>query len=177
MIDPLVNLVVATFIGLLLLISGTRKLLDRERLTQVMAAYRLVPAALLLPACWVLIGTEIGLGAALSLRIGVVGASLGSALLLAAYAVAMGINIRRGRTRIDCGCSLRSGSTLHPALVVRNLLLVCTALIALLPTGLRSLGAFDVFQAGGATIVLGIFYMTAEALLVNAEFAQRSSHG
>jgi hypothetical protein len=162
---------------LLLVISGTRKLLDRERLTRVMAAYRLVPAALLLPACWVLIGTEIGLGAALSLRIGIVGASLGSALLLAAYALAMGINIRRGRTRIDCGCSLRSGSGLHPALVVRNLLLVCTALIALLPTGLRSLGAFDVFQAGGATAALGIFYMTAEALLVNAEFAQRSSHG
>jgi Methylamine utilisation protein MauE len=177
MIDPVYNLVAAEFIGLLLLASGIHKLLDSQKLTQVVAAYRLVPDLLVLPISSAVTASEIGLGAALILRIGMLEASLGAALLLVTYAVAISISILKGRTRIDCGCSWRAGSTLHPALVVRNLLLTCLALVALLPTTSRSLIAFDVFQAIGATIALGIFYFSTEALLVNAELRQRSSGG
>jgi uncharacterized membrane protein YphA (DoxX/SURF4 family) len=186
MIDPVTHLVLTLFIALLWVTSGMQKCLDPGRFAQVVTTYRLIPTRLVWAACWILAGAEVVLGIAMvvaagaalgSARLLAASASLGSAFLLTFYAAAMGINIRRGRAQIECGCSLRPGPTLGPALVIRNLLLAGAALIVLLPVGSRSLTVFDLFQAGAATAALGLFYLTAETLLSNSRFARGTSHG
>ncbi|MFM7275424.1 MAG: MauE/DoxX family redox-associated membrane protein, partial [Gammaproteobacteria bacterium] len=60
---------------------------------------------------------------------------IAAAVLLAVFALAMGINLQRGRSGIDCGCfrgTLRQ--SLRIELVLRNILLLAAALLcALMP--------------------------------------------
>jgi hypothetical protein len=177
MIDPTIRLVLGFFVGCLLLASGAQKLRERGRLLQVVAAYQLIPRRWLLPACWAVTSAEVLFGAAMVLRAGNMAAGAGAALLLAAYAAAIGINIRRGLAAIQCGCSFRSVSGLSSALVVRNLLLAAMALATLLPVGARHLAGFDVVQSAISAVVLGLIYLSTEALLANSQLRQRSFRG
>ena len=57
------------------------------------------------------------------------GAALGGAALLALYAAAMAITLRRGRRDVDCGCAGPAHrQSVRPALVARNGVLVLAAL-------------------------------------------------
>jgi uncharacterized membrane protein YphA (DoxX/SURF4 family) len=100
------------------------KIRHRQELAGVVANYRLLPDRLAAAAAWMVVGLESV--AALSLLSGVwvaAGAALAIALL-GGFALAMGINLARGRREIDCGC-FQSGlrQRLSGALVARNILL------------------------------------------------------
>ena len=100
------------------------KVRHRHELAGVVANYRLLPERLAASAAWIIVGLESL--AMLSLVSGV-GLAAGAALaiaLLCGFALAMGINLVRGRREIDCGC-FQSGlrQTLSEGLVARNLVL------------------------------------------------------
>lgn len=102
-------------------------------------------------------------------------AGLACATLLG-YAAAMEINIRRGNTLLDCGCSW--GSARQPvshALVVRNLLLAVGALAMALPQAARELGFFDLASIGVATLALACLYTAANQLLLLDGAARRNA--
>jgi len=95
----------------------------------VVANYRLLPDALNLAVAWLLPPGEMLL--ALALILGVPGALIAASGLLCLFAAAMAVNLKRGRTHIDCGCfdaSLRQ--TLRWSLVVRNVALACLLIVA-----------------------------------------------
>lgn len=124
-------LAVAAFVALLMLRAAVHKAVDLARFEGVLDDYDLVPAPLLKALRATTPALEI-LAAAL-LASGIVapaGAALAAALLVA-YAGAMGVNLLRGRTEIDCGCG-GPGQPIGWALVVRNLALAA----ALIPAGL-----------------------------------------
>jgi len=100
---------------------------------------------------------------------GVAAAVLASGTLLL-YAFAMGVNIVRGNTLLDCGCTW--GDTrqhVSGALVARNLLLSLLAAAIALPTIERELLPIDIASIVLATLAATLLYTAVNNLLVLAE--------
>jgi hypothetical protein len=145
--------------------AALQKLRHRRVLEGVVANYRILPRALVAPASRSLPIAEMTVG--LLLLSGVVPAVAAGAaiLLLCAFAWAMAVNLRRGRSDIDCGCHqsfLRQ--TLRWSLVWRNLVLAALLLPALAPVGadhaLWPIGA----AAGASLFLLYLLFNTLSSL-------------
>ena len=148
--------------GLVFLLAAAGKLRHRQLLPGVIANYRLLPDALVAPAAVLLPVTELVIGVAL-----LVGsrplAPIAAIALLLVFAGAMAINIRRGRTQIDCGCGhdgLRQG--LSWPLAVRNVVLA-GALALRLPGG-EALATSEIMVAAMSGVVLFLLIMFFNAL-------------
>jgi hypothetical protein len=116
--------------GLLFLSAGARKLAHWQEFRGVVAAYRVLPEISTAPVAAAVIALELLLGTASILNRGMPLAGIGIASMLAVFAMAMAINLRRGRTSIDCGCfqtALRQ--PLEWRLVARNV--VCSLIVLL----------------------------------------------
>ena len=159
MLDPLPHLTIALALAALFAASVVHKLSGLAEWPGVVRNYRLVPdtvvgaVAFLVPC-----GEAMTAGALLWPATRTAGALAAAALLLV-YGVALGVNLQRGRTAIDCGCfgsRLRSG--LAPWMVLRNLLLAALALTLLLPLAPRTLSAIDVAVALLSTVTLAFLY-------------------
>jgi uncharacterized membrane protein YphA (DoxX/SURF4 family) len=171
MIDPLLLRVIAFGFAVLFIGAAWHKLSSLDRFEAILRDYRLLPAlasrplALLIPA----IELTLGLGWVLGLLPRI--AALASAGLLAAYALAIGINLVRGRIYIDCGCGFGASTdkeqALSSSLVTRNILLLGLALLSLVPVTERDLGITDyvVVLAGLLTAIL--LYAGSEQLIKN----------
>jgi len=100
-----------------------------------------------------------------------------TALLLTLYAVAIIINLIRGRSYIDCGCGFASSTNkfversniqqLSVTLVLRNGLLVACALLVTLPSTARILGFMDYLGIVTASIAVILLYGSYNQLLTN----------
>src|SRR3990170_4114641 len=81
--------------------------------------------------------------------------------LLAAYALAIAINLLRGRTRIDCGClGFGRHDRIAWTMVARNLVLIALALALLLPASPRRLVAFDVLTISASLAAIALLVAT-----------------
>ncbi|MBT2187284.1 methylamine utilization protein MauE [Sphingobium sp. H33] len=141
-------------IGLIFTTAGIVKLRHRRLLPGVIANYRLLPDALVSPAATLLPLAEILIGAALIAGLRPVPALLGIALL-GLFALAMAINILRGRSHISCGCGRPELSqSLSWTLVLRNLLFGA-ALLLRLPE-LATLAGIDLVTAVAAGLSLAL---------------------
>ncbi|HEV8646322.1 MAG TPA: MauE/DoxX family redox-associated membrane protein [Burkholderiales bacterium] len=165
MIDPVIHYLLVCLLALVFLQGGAAKLTARDEFQGVVTSYRLLPAAAV-PAFAVLLPF-----AELAAGIGVVlpatrhaGAVLAIGLLVM-FALAMAINLARGRTEIDCGC-FKSGfrQTISAWLVGRNLLLAAGAALLWLPAGGRATGSFDVFLVIAASLMLFLGYYSVGVL-------------
>lgn len=151
-------------VGLVFLVAGTAKLRDRQLLPGVVANYRLLPGVLVSPVALMLPVVELGTGIALILGLRPA-APLAAIGLLLLFALAMAINIRRGRRHIDCGCGHSAlGQTLSWALVGRNLGLALLLVPALA-------GAADVGSAGWMVGVFAGLLLFVLTLAFNAILA------
>jgi len=164
-LDPSIPLTCRVLGALVFAGAALGKLRHATEFTGVVANYRLLPEALATPAAWLVVVLEIAV--ALSLAAGLwlsAGVTLGC-VLLAVFALAMGVNLARGRRQIDCGCfqsALRQH--LRPALLVRNALLTGLLLVAVLPAapGISALQWVDGIAAG---LVLFLVYQAGNELL------------
>lgn len=165
--DPII---VGTLVGALALVmfaAARHKLAEPDAFAAALAAYRLVPQALVPPAARTLPVFELLVGAAILLPATRTLALAALAALVLLYAFAIGINLARGRRDIDCGC----GGESHPlswGLVARNLVLAAAAVIAARPTLERNMEWTDAL-----TLVLGVLafyglYLMADELLRQA---------
>jgi hypothetical protein len=160
MIDPLLPTALAFGFTVLFIGAAWHKLSARGRFESILRDYQLLPEILVRPLAVLMPAIELTLGlgwiSGLSPRITV----FASAVLLATYALAMTINIVRGRIYIDCGCGFGASTggeqALSLSLVARNILLIGLALLALIPTTGRDLGIADfvVVLAGVLTAIL-----------------------
>jgi len=136
-------------------------------------AYRLLPDGLALIAAYALIAAE--LVAAFALLVNSVFGSIAAVSLLAIYALAILVNLLRGRRDIDCGCSgpyVRQ--TLSGWLIARNIGLIAVALLTMLPAAEpRNLGVLDWFTSLAAAATFGLIYFSANHISsVNARFGR-----
>jgi hypothetical protein len=157
MVDPAIALAGRLLGALVFATAVGGKIRHRHELAGVVANYRLLPEGLAATAAWAIVAVECLV--ALSLVSGAwlaAGAEL-AIVLLVGFALAMAVNLARGRREIDCGC-FQSGlrQRLSAALVVRNLVLAAllTPLLAAATGHLTALQRVDGLGAGLAAYAL-----------------------
>lgn len=173
--DPLIQLTVAWSLAVLFAASAAHKLDALGEWPGVVRNYRVLPRTLALPAAGILLIAG-GLTAAalvwpVTRRIG----ACGAAVQLVLFGAAMAVNLRRGRSSIDCGCfgsRLRQG--IAAWMVGRNLVLTLLALSLLVPASPRGLGALDLATAAAVVATLTFLYPVLEVVLrpPSATFAE-----
>ncbi len=181
MIDPLIAKIIATGFGLLWLGAAWHKLAAPTVFRGILKDYQLLPTVLLGLLSYLVPVIEAALGVSWLLGLATVKTSIISAVLLSSYALAIAINLLRGRVHIDCGCGFSSAATEHPLswmLVVRNFVLIVISLLLLLPVGERVLGWSDYIVLATALLVTLLLQGAVSQLLRNgaAIGAWRSSH-
>ncbi|GBQ69206.1 methylamine utilization protein MauE [Ameyamaea chiangmaiensis NBRC 103196] len=152
--------VAAGAIGAMLLASGVDKLRRHDDFLGTLAAYRIVPDAMIEPAAWTLGAVEVLLGA--GYVIGMPSRLLGAAglALFSVFALAMAFNILRGRTNLSCGCVPGlDGERLTWAGVGRAAL--CAVLSLALPLGDRVHGIARVEDVMGGACLFVLIVATA----------------
>ncbi len=93
-----------------------------------------------------------------------------AALMLSFYAAMMGVQIKRGRDDIACGCAgPASMLTVSPALVLRNLLCAALAVFACLMPELPAATLSAYSLAGGIAAFMVVLYICSDQLIANAQ--------
>lgn len=117
-----------------ILLIFARALFSKARYPQefvgVVSGYRLLPEPLVEAGAWMVIGLEAIVVLSFLTGYEVARIACLAAALLCLFALAMAINVARGRTEIDCGCfrdTLRQH--ISYAVVLRNLFLAAVALL------------------------------------------------
>lgn len=155
--------------GIVFVEAGLAKMRHRDLLPGVVANYRLLPEALVAPVAAILPPVELGLGFGLIASSMTGGGTLHwfavpAAALFVVFAAAMAINIRRGRSQIDCGCGRSQlRQPLGWGLVGRNLVLaVLVAIHGIVPPHGFVMG--NVALALAAGLCLFLFFLLFNAL-------------
>jgi len=165
MIDPAVGLVAALAVCLLFAQSSLHKWRHVAEFRGVLAAYRIVPKPLILSfAILVLLGeTAI---AVLVLHPTTRPAALcAAATVLGLYALAILINLRRGRRDLDCGCTGPGERRPIAAWIVhRNFAIAALCVGASLPWSHRALAPLDAITILGGLWVTALLYVTSDRL-------------
>lgn len=163
-------LAIRTLISLVFLTAAYAKLRHWAPFQGVVANYRLLPDAMLAPTAYLIPPVELLLGATLLLGLARPWPELSAAGLLSLFALAMAINLRRGRRHIDCGCFQSAlKQTLSWVLVMRNVLLALLMIVALLSSEVPDdpLTLMNGYLAGGTLFLilhtLGILWSMSPA--------------
>jgi hypothetical protein len=153
-------------VGLAFLVAATQKTRHWKILFGVIANYRLLPRMMVVPAGVLLPLLEMGVGLLLLSAMALPWSLLAAGILLALFAAAMAINLRRGRAHIDCGCGQSFlKQTLSWSLVARNAVLAMLLLPSLAPIGpLPMSSALTGAGAGLAFFLLYLLFNTLSAL-------------
>ena len=160
-LDPAISWFLALMLAMLLGVAAGHKLADRERYLAVLKNYDLMPEPLVPLAGAAVVAAEIAAVLLLVLpSVRTLGACL-SVALFATYALAIAVNLLRGRTRIDCGCfGFGRHDRIAWTMVVRNLALVALALALLLPASQRDLVVLDALTVGASLLVVALLAAT-----------------
>jgi hypothetical protein len=169
MVDPVWVWIARLTLALLFAAAGLSKLWHPATYRAAIAAYALLPAPVVAPAAILLAVAEVAAAVLLLWPAGAVtGAALLGALLLL-FSAAIGINLRRGRTDIDCGCWMFGTSqetaqgSIGPGTLLRNAALAAFAFVAALPATERTLSILDWSTVLlGTLAALGLFAMASQ---------------
>ncbi|MBT6057274.1 MAG: hypothetical protein HOG51_04475 [Gammaproteobacteria bacterium] len=180
MMDPLLLQIISLGFALLFLIAAAHKFSNQVLFRASFEAYEIVPESLsglvarLIPSFELLLG--VGWLAIGIFAIKLEPVTLISIGLLASYVVAIGVNLRRGRNYIDCGCSFSNSNASNPGngsqqistgLLCRNVFLIAMAAACLIPASDRSLQLIDIFGLIFSMTALILLYGTFNQLLTN----------
>ncbi len=163
--------VAAYFLSLVIVRALLHKLSRHAELTFTIRNYRLVSHRLVPLTAGLVVLCEACAALGLLLPPTRVAAALAACALLLLYAVAMGINLLRGRTSIDCGCGgvAHGISALH---VLRNLVLALCAVPAMAPGSTPRPTGFELSAVTAATVMaLWFMFLGFEQLLGNRTHA------
>lgn len=146
--------------GLLLISAAIGKLTDRARFTAIVKNYQLLPIAIVPAAAAMVPILEVLIAGLLLSRANPLYGSVGAALLLVAFAAAIAINLRRGRSHIACGCfGADDTSPLHWWHVLQNVALAALALLTALPSASASLATLRTTDRLAAIFVAAIILL------------------
>lgn len=167
-LDPLIFYWVKYFIALVFLLSLSHKFRDFGLFAQQVRDYRVIPSVFITTSAVLIVLSEAAVVLLLIVTDAAVGIYLASFLLLI-YAIAMMINLLRGRTEIDCGCAgPGNGQAISYALVIRNCLLAILVLSAGVVTTGRVLLSADYVMLILSLVVSILLYLTINQLIANS---------
>lgn len=172
-LDPVVSTVALAATSIITLIGAMPKLTRQDAFRKTIAGFSLLPHAMIAPVAVAVPAVEIAASlASLIPATRVVGAAA-LAVLFVIFSLALGINVIRGRTDIDCGCTgfghsgTASPQSIGWAHVARTLLLAMLAALICVPQSPRSVVWFDYLSVLGATLVAVAALLTLDVLLAN----------
>jgi len=171
-LDPLILKAISIGLALMFLFAAYHKLRDAAGFRVTLIEYQLLPDVLIAPVARAVPIAELLLGASWLLGYALHPiTAIASAALLGVYALAIGLNLARGRVHFDCGCGFGGRSDneqyLTGGLILRNLVLIAAALATLLPAGSRALGAGDNLILGASLLAGALLFGAANQLLAN----------
>jgi Methylamine utilisation protein MauE len=165
-LDPVAAKTISLGAALLFGSAALHKLRAPREFAATLAAYELIPRALVNTAASLLFTAESMVAVGLMRPSFVRAASLLGAVLLLAYAISIAINLMRGRRDLDCGCSALGGRRpVAPWMVARNLIVAVAMLLLLAPNATRALTAIDLLTIGACLVTGTMLYLSIDLLL------------
>lgn len=177
-LDPAIDAALRLAFVLLFVGAAVHKLRDLAGFRAALAAYELVPRTAARAVSAVVVAVELGIGAGLVVpALARVAAPLGMALL-GVYALAIGVNLARGRGEIRCGCGGAGGERpIAPALVLRNIALAALLGLTLLPGTSREFAWLDLATVALAVTTAAVLYVAIDVAIANAGPLRRLAAG
>jgi hypothetical protein len=163
MLDPVAVWTARLVLAAVFAMAAFAKLRSLDEFVGVVHNYRVLPEFLVRPVAYALPPLEAAIALALLLEPTRSAGAVGAAALLVVFALAMAVNLTRGRVEIDCGCfaaTLRQ--RISWALVGRNVALIGLAALAM-PTGgvarvLTWLDAATIVAASSSAVLLYVAF-------------------
>ncbi len=156
-------------LGLLVLFvfSLAHKLRNLSLFNENIRDYRLTPEGLNAVVAAAILFVEFSIVILLVAK-PVIGFALAGSMLLL-YAVAMFINLMRGRSTIDCGCGRAgTGQTISYSLVMRNIAISLVAFLSTQGPAIASFSQQQLLLGLAGLVVTMLLYSAINELLVNA---------
>lgn len=166
--DASVAVLASLFLGLVLASAAIPKLRHLDEFQGVVTNYRLLPSFLVIPFAILLPIVELVCAVALQMTPAREIAAWVAAGLFIMFAVAIAINVGRGRTHIDCGCVRRPTSVSRIGMfhVLRALSLAGISLYAaLVPVQLASVSIASWAMAIAAAVMLTLLYLASDVMV------------
>jgi Methylamine utilisation protein MauE len=174
MLDPAVGLLLVATVALLFASAGVHKVRDLKRFDEIFAAYGVLPALSRWHLSWLVPVLELAVAVGLSIDGSRLYAALAGIVLLLAYASAIGINLRRGRRDLACGCGgPDERRPIASWMVWRNLMIALALVCALAPWTTRALGFTDAVTVVFGLLTLALIYLCIDQLM---GYVQRAAH-
>lgn len=160
--DFTIAIVFRAFLAGVFLFSFFSKIKNPGLFFLKMKKYNLLPKALVVWLGSFFLVLELALGIGLLYGEYIPYFGILSLALLMVFSYAIGVNILRGNTEIDCGCFgyLSSGQKIGWNLVYRNAFLSIMSLVLVLPVKDRLLLPWDYLNIGFSLIVMSILYIS-----------------
>jgi hypothetical protein len=174
-VEALASASAAAFAAFLFARAALHKAWDFTAFTGFVQDYDLLPAALVRLASALLLAAEIAVVAAMLIPGARLPGLVRGAAILLGYALAMGINVARGRRYVECGCG-GAVQPITPALLIRNAVLAAVLLAgaAMVP---GALAWTEAVAAIAAALIAFAGYVMAEQILSNAAYLLRREQG
>lgn len=165
MLEPVYSWIFALGCALLLARAAAHKLEQRRELVAIVANYRIVPSSWAAIVAVLVVVAEISAALLLVLPATRATGAVVAASLFITYAAAIALNLKRGRTHIDCGCVGPSQRrSIGAWMVWRNGVLAIAAALSATPVAARTLSTFDVLTVCGGVAALALAYATFDQL-------------
>lgn len=162
--DPVAVGAVVGALALIVLAAAWHKFTDATAFLSALAAYRLLPMRLVDPAAKGLPVVEAALAVMVLVPATRAPALVALSALFVVYGAAIGINLARGRSHIDCGCG-GDAHSLTWGLVGRNAVLALLALTAAGGVIDRDFEWLDAVTLVTGVLALYALYLMADELL------------
>jgi len=166
--DPALTVLATLFVGLVLAVAAISKLRSPDEFQGVVDNYRLLPGFLVAPVARLLPWVELACAIALMVPPAREIAAWVAVGLFVIFALALAINVGRGRTHIDCGCVRRptSKSRIGMFHVLRALFLSgVSTFIALSSLEVASVPLASWLIAIAAAAMLAMLYVAADVMV------------
>lgn len=161
--DPIVRVIIRLALAILFLDAFCHKSSDVAAFRGIVGQYRILPRRLLSAFAMTIVAVELLVAVSLPV-VQFAFPGFAAAALLALYALALAINLVRGRVHIDCGCHgpARRDMPLGWYLVWRNLALAAAALLSAGSVVARPLYWLDYCLVPFSVAILVLLYQSVE---------------
>lgn len=165
-LDPCIGYLLMSAYALLFAWAAYLKLRDLRAFTAVLDHYELVPPVLLPVAARLVPLCEAAIAMLLLLPHNRASAAIMGSGMCLLYAVAIGVNLRRGRRDLDCGClGALKRRPISGWMFWRNLALAAALLIICSPWSSRALNGIDLLTIGAGAVGIALLYVTLDSLM------------
>jgi Methylamine utilisation protein MauE len=166
MLDPALGVLIVIAFAALYAQAAWHKLRAPGEFAAVLEAYALLPRSAAPAVARLLPLAELAVAVGLVVPGSSQAAALVASALLLLYALAMAINLARGRHELDCGClGPYRRRRVSWWMVGRNGVLAATAALAALPRVPRPWSTIDAWTIAAGAIVAAVLYAAIDRLL------------